>query len=72
MAQARKITIEVEVPADLPGVDKILRDIVERTLAYMILQAKARDGPSDEEIAEAVRETRRKVWERVRDAYTRR
>ena len=66
---ARKVKIEVEVPEGLFNSEIELRDVVERMLAYLILQAKAKKGISDDEIAEIVREARKRVWERVKNAY---
>ncbi len=70
MAETKKITIEIEVPGGVPGIETVVRDAVEKMIAYLILQTKAKGKISDDEIVEITREARRRVWERVKDAYT--
>jgi len=67
----KKVVVEVEVPGELSDMEPLLRDAIRRLVLYLILEAKGRADLSDEEIAEMAREARRKVWERVKNAYTR-
>ena len=66
MAVARKVSIEVEVPA---GTDlEELRRVVKRAVVFYILEKSQRRVPSEEEVEELAREAKVNIYRSIVEA----
>ena len=67
----KKIVVEVEIPEGMEWVKKVAQEIINKLIAYTLLQEKANGEIDEKEIERLVEEAKQQVWERVKYAYTR-